>query len=121
MDLHFDRACVYTGNNNQGKINLKLVKINDYRVRSSNLDLRLSFAPAEFARYQSPDLFSHTARKKLEQVNYRKDFWCRYRVWLVSYWPIFSLSLVTVPEAFVNVNSAQFPTRFESGILQGRI
>ena len=28
----------------------------------------------------------------------------------VSYWPIFSMSLVTVPEVFVNVNSAQFPS-----------
>ena len=27
---------------------------------------------------------------------------------LVSYWPIFSPSLVTVPEVFANVNSAQF-------------
>ena len=29
-----------------------------------------------------------------------------------SYWPIFSLSPVTVPEVFANVNSAQFPSRF---------
>ena len=28
----------------------------------------------------------------------------------VSYWSIFSLSLVTVPEAFGKVNSAQFPS-----------
>ena len=28
---------------------------------------------------------------------------------VVSYWPIFSLSLVTVPEVFAKVNSAQFP------------
>ena len=28
---------------------------------------------------------------------------------LVSYWPIFSLSLITVPEVFAKVNSAQFP------------
>ena len=28
----------------------------------------------------------------------------------VSYWPIFSLTLVTVPEAFAKVNSAQFPS-----------
>ena len=32
----------------------------------------------------------------------------------VSYWPIFSLFLVTVPEVFSTVNSAQFPTRFLS-------
>ena len=32
----------------------------------------------------------------------------------VSYWPVFSLSPVTVPEAFAKVNSAQFP----SGILK---
>ena len=29
---------------------------------------------------------------------------------LVSYWPIFSLSLVTVPGAFAKVNSDQFPS-----------
>ena len=34
---------------------------------------------------------------------------------LNSYWPIFSLSLVTVPEVFTNVNSVQFPWRFLSG------
>ena len=28
---------------------------------------------------------------------------------LVSYWPIFFLSLVTIPEVFAKVNSAQFP------------
>ena len=28
----------------------------------------------------------------------------------VSYWPIFPLTLVTVPEAFAKVNSAQFPS-----------
>ena len=28
----------------------------------------------------------------------------------ISYWPIFSLSLVTVPEVFANVNSVQFPS-----------
>ena len=28
---------------------------------------------------------------------------------LVSHWPIFFLSLVTVPEVFAKVNSAQFP------------
>ena len=28
---------------------------------------------------------------------------------LVSYWPIFFLSLVTVPKVFAKVNSAQFP------------
>ena len=27
---------------------------------------------------------------------------------LVSYWPIFSLSLVTIPEVFAEVNLAQF-------------
>ena len=30
-------------------------------------------------------------------------------VWLVSYWPIFSMSLVIFPEVFVKVNLAQFP------------
>ena len=30
----------------------------------------------------------------------------------VSYWSIFSLSLVTAPEVFAKVNSAQFPCRF---------
>ena len=30
----------------------------------------------------------------------------------VSYWPFFfHVSIVTVPEVFVNVNSAQFPSR----------
>lgn len=33
---------------------------------------------------------------------------------LVSYWPIFFLSLVTTSEVFAKVNSAQFPFRFES-------
>ena len=28
---------------------------------------------------------------------------------LISYWPIFSLSLVTVPEVFAKANSPQFP------------
>ena len=36
---------------------------------------------------------------------------------LVSYWSIFSLSLVTVPEVFVKVNSAQSPSCFLSGEL----
>ena len=27
---------------------------------------------------------------------------------LISYWPIFSLSLVTVPEVFAKANSSQF-------------
>ena len=30
----------------------------------------------------------------------------------VSYWSIFPLSLVTVPEVFAKVNSAQFPSFF---------
>ena len=30
----------------------------------------------------------------------------------VSYWSIFSVSSVTVPEVFANVNSSQFPSRF---------
>ena len=30
---------------------------------------------------------------------------------LISYWPIFSLSQITVPEVLVKVNSAQFPSR----------
>ena len=30
----------------------------------------------------------------------------------VSYWPILSLSLLTDPEVFAKVNSAQFPCRF---------
>ena len=34
---------------------------------------------------------------------------------LDSYWPIFSLSLVTVPEVFAKVNSVQFPWRLLSG------
>ena len=33
----------------------------------------------------------------------------------VSYWPIFSLSLVTVPKVFAKVNSVQFPSRSLSG------
>ena len=28
----------------------------------------------------------------------------------VSYWPIFPLSLVTVPEVFAKINSDQFPS-----------
>ena len=31
---------------------------------------------------------------------------------LVSHWPIFFLSLVTVPEVFAKVKSVQFPSRF---------
>ena len=34
----------------------------------------------------------------------------------LSYWPIFSLSLVTVPEAFAKGNLAQFPS--QSGEIQ---
>ena len=34
---------------------------------------------------------------------------------LSSYWPILSLSLLTVPEVFAKLNSVQFPSRFESG------
>ena len=34
----------------------------------------------------------------------------------LSYWPIFSLSLVTVPEAFAEGNLAQFPS--QSGEIQ---
>ena len=33
----------------------------------------------------------------------------------VSYWPIFSQSLETVPEVFAKVNSANFPSGFKSG------
>ena len=33
----------------------------------------------------------------------------------VSYWPIFSQSLETVPEVFAKVNSAHFPSGFKSG------
>ena len=31
----------------------------------------------------------------------------------VSFWPIFSLSLVTVPEGFAKVKSAQFSSRIQ--------
>ena len=34
---------------------------------------------------------------------------------LVSYWPIFPLSLVIVPEVFAKVNSVQFSSPFYSG------
>ena len=30
------------------------------------------------------------------------------------YWPIFSLTLETVPEVFAKVNSSQFPSRFQT-------
>ena len=33
----------------------------------------------------------------------------------VSYWPIFSLSLIIVPDAFAKVNSPQFPSLFLIG------
>ena len=33
----------------------------------------------------------------------------------VSYWPIFSLSLVTVPEVFMKVKSAKFSSCFLKG------
>ena len=33
----------------------------------------------------------------------------------VSYWPIFSQSLETVPEVFAKVNSAHFPSGSKSG------
>ena len=33
---------------------------------------------------------------------------------LISYWPVFSLSPVTVPEVFANVNSVQFPSPLAS-------
>ena len=35
----------------------------------------------------------------------------------VSYWPIFSLSLVAAPEVFAGVTSAQFPSSLSSGEL----
>ena len=31
------------------------------------------------------------------------------------YWPIFSLTLETVPEVFAKVNSSQFPSHFQTG------
>ena len=31
---------------------------------------------------------------------------------LVTYWPVFSLSLFTVPDIFVKVNLLKFPLRF---------
>ena len=40
---------------------------------------------------------------------------------LVSYWPIFSLSLVTVPEVFAKVNSSQFSSRILRGGSRGRL
>ena len=39
----------------------------------------------------------------------------------VSYWPIFSPSVATVPEVFVNVNSAQSHSRFLSGELSFKL
>ena len=33
---------------------------------------------------------------------------------LVSYWPMFFLSLVTVPKVFAKVNSTQFPSHLFS-------
>ena len=33
----------------------------------------------------------------------------------VSYWLIFSLPLVTIPEVFAKVNSPQFPSHFYNG------
>ena len=35
----------------------------------------------------------------------------------VSYWPLFSMPLLRVPEAFTTVNLAQFPSRFWDGEL----
>ena len=46
-------------------------------------------------------------RRKLGQLNFRKDA-------LVSYRPIFPPSPLTVPEVCAKVNSAQFPFRFSS-------
>ena len=39
----------------------------------------------------------------------------------VSYWPIFSLSLVTVPEGFAKVKSPQFSSRIFRGGSRGRV
>ena len=36
---------------------------------------------------------------------------------LASYWPIFSLPPVTVPEVFSKVNLEQFPSHFQCGEL----
>ena len=33
----------------------------------------------------------------------------------VSYWPILSLLVLTVPEVFAKVNSTQLPSRFQNG------
>ena len=39
----------------------------------------------------------------------------------VSYWPVFSLSLVTVPEVFAKVNSPQLSSRIFRGGSRGRV
>ena len=41
--------------------------------------------------------------------NVSRSFFVTWIVRLVSYWPIFSMSLVIFPEVFVKVNLAQFP------------
>ena len=50
--------------------------------------------------------------RELEPNASRNCFWDGYLERSVSYRPIFFLYLVTVPEVFAKVNSAQLPFRF---------
>ena len=36
-------------------------------------------------------------------------------LYILNYWQIFFLSLLTVPEVFAKVNSTQLPYRFQNG------
>ena len=53
----------------------------------------------------------HSQLKKLKEKEIKAEIKLTEDA-LVSYWPIFPLTLVTVPEVFAKFNSAQSPARF---------
>ena len=54
-----------------------------------------------------------TTRRKLDPVNFRKDFWDSYWARAIQLLANLSvLSQVTVPEVLAKVNSDEFPSRF---------
>ena len=56
-------------------------------------------------------------RKKLDLVNFRKDFWEVTGTRRSAIGQFFPLSRETVPEVFAIVNWVQFSSRFLSGVL----
>ena len=56
-------------------------------------------------------------RKKLDRLNFRKDFWEVTGTRRSAIGQFLPLSPETVPEVLAKVNWVQFPSRFESGVL----